>query len=162
MSKNQSRSSYTFILSSLLVAIPMMASAQSICSGNKDLGCVIDTIIKYLNQALVLLIGVAVVIFVWYVIRYFIRPNTERKDANLYIMYSLIGFFVILSFWGLVNILQNTFNLKNEDNQPSSWTSFKGLFPGGSSSRTGATIGGGQAPSNSSTIGGGQTPGFRQ
>ncbi len=111
---------------------PLIASAQ-VPSGQKNLAYIIDLIIGYLNQALVLLIGLAVVIFVWYVIQYFIKPNEERTKAAEYVMYSLIGFFVILSFWGLVNILQNTFGLKNEQNAPASWTSFKNIFPGGSS-----------------------------
>lgn len=110
---------------------PLIASAQ-VPSGQKNLAYIIDLIIGYLNQALVLLIGLAVVIFVWYVIQYFIKPNEERTKAAEYVMYSLIGFFVILSFWGLVNILQNTFGLKNEQNAPASWTSFKNIFPGGS------------------------------
>src|SRR3990167_8453101 len=113
----------------ILVIFPFVTQAQ-VCS-QKNLACVINIIIGYLNQFLVLMIGLAVVIFVWYIIQYFIKPNEDRKNASLYVMYSLIGFFVILSFWGLVNILQNTFGLKNENNQPASWTSFKGLFPAG-------------------------------
>jgi len=116
----------TLALSITALAIPAITFAQQ-----QNLGTVINTIIKYLNQVLVLMIGLAVVIFVWYIIQYFIKPNEDRKNAGMYVMYSLIGFFVILSFWGLVNILQNTFGLKNENNQPASWTSFRGLFPGG-------------------------------
>lgn len=134
MPKKQSRNSYVFILSSILTTLPIIASAQV-----KTLSTVINTIIYYLNQILVLMIGFAVVMFIWYIIQYFIRPDTDKKDAGTYVMYSLIGFFVILSFWGLVNILQNTFGLKNETNQPASWTSFKGLFPSGNSGSTGAT-----------------------
>ncbi len=130
----------TYFLSLVALMIPTMASAaQTICSSNKDLGCVIDTIIKYLNQVLVLMMGVAVVMFVFYIIKYYIIADANRADGGKYVMFSLIGFFVILSFWGLVNILQNTFGLKNENNQPYSWTSFKGLFPGGSTYQGGGT-----------------------
>jgi amino acid permease len=99
-----------------------------------DLGYVINIIIYYLNQALVLLMGLAIIIFVWYVIQYFIRPNEDRTNASSYVMWSLIGFFVILSFWGLVNILQNTFGLQNSYNRPASWADFSNLFPTGSGS----------------------------
>ncbi len=100
-------------------------------AAGQKLSDIINTIIGYLNQALFLLLGVAVVIFVFYVIKYYMMADANRADGGKYVMYSLIGFFVILSFWGLVNILQNTFGLQNENNQPTSWTSFKNLFPGG-------------------------------
>jgi len=54
--------------------------------------------------------------FVWNVYKYFIAgsDNAEsKKEAGLYVMWSLAGFFVILSFWGLVAILTNTFKLEN-------------------------------------------------
>lgn len=121
--------SSTFILSNVFVIAPFIAFAQQ-----QDLRTIIDIVIGYLNRILVLMIGVAVVMFVYYIIKYFIKADAERKEAGPYVMWSLIGFFVILSLWGLVNILQNTFNLKNENNQPYSWTSFQGLFPGGGNS----------------------------
>jgi len=110
------------------VLTPVLALAA-----NQKLSDIIDLLINYLNRGLVLLMGLAVVVFVWYVFQYFIKPNENRKEAGAYVMYSLLGFFIILSFWGLVNILQNTFGLPNESNKPSSWTSFSNLFPTGNS-----------------------------
>jgi hypothetical protein len=101
-------------------------------AAGKTLADIIDLIIYYLNIILVLFMGAAVVIFVYYVIKYFILPNENRSEAGSYVLYSVIGFFVILSFWGLVNVLQNTFGLQNENNKPASWASFSNLFPGGS------------------------------
>lgn len=105
---------------------PVVASQSS---SQHDLSYLIDLIVGYMNEILFLLLGVAIVIFVWYVIQYFIKPNEDRKGAGMYVMYSLIGFFVILSFWGLVNILQNTFGLQNSTNRQSSWSSFTNIFP---------------------------------
>jgi hypothetical protein len=51
-------------------------------------------------------------------------------------MYAVIGFFVVLSFWGIVNIVQNTFGLGNNYYAPRSWSSFGNLFPNSSGSRT--------------------------
>lgn len=121
------------------VVIPSITSAQT----GKTLSSLITLIIGYLNQFLVLLMGAAVIMFVYNVIKYFIRADAERKEAGPYVMWSLIGFFVILSMWGLVNILQNTFGLKNEYNRPASWTSFTNIFPGGSSSGGSPTSNGG-------------------
>lgn len=126
-----------YISAVTLMIFPFVAQAEVYCQ-QKNLACIIDIVIGYLNQILVLLIGLAVVMFVWYVIQYFIKADTDREKAAPYVMWSLIGFFVILSLWGLVNIIQNTFGLNNERNQPASWTSFKGLFPAGGSTSNGA------------------------
>ncbi len=98
------------------------------CSSNSLTLCsLINNIIGYLNQILFLMIGLAVVVFVYYVFKYFIQPNEDRKQAGQYVMYSVIGFFVILSMWGLVNILQNTFGLGYSS--PTSWSQISNIFP---------------------------------
>jgi apolipoprotein N-acyltransferase len=88
---------------------------------------VIDIVATYMNYAVELLMGLAVVMFVFYVIRYFMRPSDNRGEAAQYVMWSLIGFFVILSFWGIVNILTGTFGFAQ--NTPGSWSSFSNIFP---------------------------------
>lgn len=126
------------IIGATLLVVPFLALAAG-----PTLADIINLVISYLNTFLVLMMGVAVVIFVYYVIKYFVLPNADRSEAGYYVMYSVVGFFIILSFWGIVNILQNTFGLQNEKNRPSSWTSFSNLFPGGGSrSATGPTFDG--------------------
>jgi len=89
----------------------------------------VGKIAMYFNTALYLMIGFAVVAFVYNIIKYFILPSdsANRKEAGEYVMWSLIGFFVILSLWGMVNILISTFDLGT--NSPGSWGSIKNLFP---------------------------------
>jgi hypothetical protein len=110
-----------------------LVSPALVIAAGPNLSDIIILLISYLNVALVLMMGVAVVIFVYYVIKYFILPNENRSEAGSYVLYSVIGFFVILSFWGIVNVLQNTFGLQNDRNRPASWASFSNLFPGGGS-----------------------------
>jgi hypothetical protein len=98
---------------------------------DKNLASLIDLILYYINLLLVLLMGIAILIFIWYVVQYFIRPDTNKAEGGKHIMYSLIGFFVILSFWGIINIIQNTFGLNNETYRPPNWESFEELFPAG-------------------------------
>jgi len=111
-----------------LAQVPYTTRGQPVPTGPKNLAYLIDLIAYYLNLALGLLMGIAVVMFVFYVIKYFIMPNEDRKQAGQYVMYSVIGFFVILSFWGLVNIVQNTFGLQNYGNN---WQNVQSLFPTG-------------------------------
>jgi len=96
-------------------------------SSNLTLCSLIARIIGYLNQILFLLIGLSVVVFVYNIFKYFIKADADRAEAGKYVMYSVIGFFVILSMWGLVNILQNTFGLGYTS--PTSWSSISNIFP---------------------------------
>lgn len=119
------------VTSIAIASMPYLAFAQQ----KKDLNYLISLATGYLDKALLLLMGVAVVMFVYYIIQFFLRPAEKRAEGAKYLMWSIIGFFVILSFWGLVNILRNTFNL--DDNRPSSWNEFFNIFP----TNTGGTSG---------------------
>jgi len=99
------------------------------CNGTQNLCTVISAIIGYLNDILLLLMAVAVVMFVWYVIKYYVKADADKKEAGGYLMYSLIGFFVILSVWGLVAILSNSFGLQNSSSAAPTWQSIQNLFP---------------------------------
>ena len=93
----------------------------------KDLNYLITLIADYLNKILLLLMGFAVLMFVWNVIKYFIRSGeSDRKEGAQYVMWSVVGFFVILTFWGIVNILIGTFDIGYK---PSSWQEYFDIFP---------------------------------
>lgn len=93
------------------VLTPLITFAQQ----KKDLKYVIGLVVEYLKYGIYLILALAVVMFVWNVYKYLIAGSDEanRTEAGHYIMWSLIGFFVILSIWGLVNILVNTAALDN-------------------------------------------------
>ncbi len=56
------------------------------------------------------LIAIGVLYFIWGVITYVISEDEEAKSRGKdKIVYGLIGLVVIISMWGLVGILQNTF-----------------------------------------------------
>ena len=112
-----------YYISTLAVLLPSIVFAEE-----KTLKTLIGTISGYLNDILALLMGFAVVVFVYYIIKYFIQPSdTKRTEAAQYLMWSLIGFFIILSLWGMVNILISTFDLGTPN--PGTWTGLNSLFP---------------------------------
>jgi len=125
---------YKYIASIIATFVPVIAFAA--IRGN--LNDLVKVIIYYLNSGLVLMMAFAVVMFTFYVVKYYVMPNEDRTEGNTYVMYSIIGFFVILSFWGLVNILQNSFGLGNQT--PGNWASFTNIFPGGGSSSSGNSV----------------------
>jgi hypothetical protein len=71
-----------------------------------------DTIVRnILNPAVQVLIAVAVVLFLFGIVKYITSGDDEakRKEAKNYIIYGIVGLFVMVSVWGLVGILTGTF-----------------------------------------------------
>lgn len=69
-----------------------------------------------LQRVVPLLIAIAVVILLVAIVRYITAGEDEEKKKNSksLIIYAIIGLFVMVSIWGLVNILSGTFNLEND------------------------------------------------
>ena len=129
----------------LSAVLPAVAFAQQ-----KDLKYVISLVITYFNYAVYLIMGLAVVMFVWNILKYFIKGGDDigaKKEAGQYVLWSVVGFFVILSFWGMVNILTNTFKL--DSSQPSG---FFGNF-GSSSGSSDNPFNGGRTITNGTNDG---------
>ena len=68
---------------------------------------------NFLSQAVILLIALAVVFFLYGILKYITAGDDEEKRTKMKntIIYGIIGLFVMVSFWGIVNILINTFEL---------------------------------------------------
>lgn len=74
-----------------------------------------DVIIDLINTVFVpVLFAIAFLYFVYGVYKYFIlgaESDTERATGRQVVLWSIIGFAVILSVWGLVNVLIQTFGI---------------------------------------------------
>ncbi|MGH7175515.1 MAG: Mbov_0395 family pilin-like conjugal transfer protein, partial [Minisyncoccia bacterium] len=74
-----------------------------------------NAIISFINSALVpVLIAIAFIVFLWGIVRaYFLNggDETARKEGHQLILWGIIGFVVIFSVWGLVNLVNSTLNL---------------------------------------------------
>ncbi|MDE1975076.1 MAG: hypothetical protein KGI49_01000 [Patescibacteria group bacterium] len=116
--------------------IPFMALAQiayipvqSSDPNPRTLADVVGVVVFYLNVALEVLMAASVVVFVYFIIKYFMIAGANRAEAGTYVMWSVLGFFIILSIWGIVGILTGTFGLSNQNHQFNSWQNFTSLFP---------------------------------
>jgi len=71
------------------------------------------SIITFINDVLVpLVFAIAFIVFIFGVFRYMIAGAADpekRKNGTQLILYSVIGFAVMISVWGLVNLLVGTF-----------------------------------------------------
>jgi hypothetical protein len=97
-----------------VLLVPAISFAQTL-NNVSDVG---QFIINTINNVLVpVLFAVAFIVFIWGAFQTFIlgasNEETKEKGKNLMI-YGLIGFFVMVSVWGLVNILTGTFNFGNK------------------------------------------------
>ena len=99
------------IIAILAILAPSMAFAQSSLAPITDVNSLSSRILGIGNTFTYLLVAAAVIFIVWNVVVYLIKSDdAEGKGAaGLKILYGLIGLFVIVSIWGLVAILTNTF-----------------------------------------------------
>jgi len=72
----------------------------------------VEDFMNILDPLIVVLIGVAVVLFLYGIIKYVSSGDDEakRKEAKNYIVYGIVVLFVMVSVWGLVNLLAGTFS----------------------------------------------------
>ena len=58
-----------------------------------------------------ILMAVAFIVFLWGVFNYFIlgaANDEKRKEGRQFVLWGIIGFVIIMSIWGLVNIVKDT------------------------------------------------------
>ncbi len=95
-------------LSAILVLSPVVAFADSTTSVFSILG----TFNRILSFIIPILISLAVVYFIYGVIQYTISTEEEdKKGARSKIINGLIGLFIIVSFWAIISIVSDTFEV---------------------------------------------------
>ena len=72
---------------------------------------ILDTVVPFI-------IGLGVFVIIWGIITYVLHAGEEEKrtEARMYVVWGIIGVFMMLSIWGFVNILYKSFGLDNEFN----------------------------------------------
>lgn len=96
-----------FLTGSLLAAGPLLAFAQG-----ADIWSIVGLVKGLLNVVIPILFTVALVYFLWGVIRFVITDNADSKEkAKEVVIRGVIGLFVMVSIWGLVGFVQNTLGI---------------------------------------------------
>ncbi|KND49466.1 MAG: hypothetical protein AB203_00050 [Parcubacteria bacterium C7867-008] len=118
-------------------------------------------IIDFINGAFVpLIFALAFAFFLFGVFKFFFLKGTEaksREEGRKFMLGAIIALAVMISVWGLVNLLRYTFNLDDrQPNLPTFNAGNGGSRSNGSGSGNSGGGGTGQAPGPSST---GQKPG---
>jgi hypothetical protein len=112
----------TFVSLGVLSAAPLLAlAATAPVPGGISTAVLLpysNGIINVINKILVpLLIGIAFITFLWGLYKHFIlgaSEESEKAEGRKFAMWGIIGFVVILSVWGLVNLVVSAVNLPSD------------------------------------------------
>ncbi|HYF29209.1 MAG TPA: pilin [Candidatus Paceibacterota bacterium] len=93
--------------------LPLFASAQSSIDDN-PLAKFLRAIIEFINDIVVpLVFALAFVAFLWGIFQYFILGGADeekRAEGRSFAIWGIIAFFVMVSIWGIVNLLVSSFS----------------------------------------------------
>ena len=100
------------ILSLSLMAMPMLVFAAT--QTTKGLEGAMTTIATLMKTAMPLIISLAVIFFVWSLVQFMLKEGEDKAAAKTSMIWGIIILFAMVSVWGLVNVLDQTFNLENQ------------------------------------------------
>lgn len=99
-----------------LVFVPVVASAQfELTEFRTSIGRITD----FINNVIIpLIFAIALVVFIWGMFNYFIRNGAaEKEQGKQLIIWSLVGFVMMVSIWGIVNLIANGLGFSGEQIQ---------------------------------------------
>ena len=119
------------VISGVLTAFALPLVSMAAINNVADAG---SFVINTINNVVVpVLFAVAFIVFLWGVFYTFIlgagSEEVKEKGKNL-MLWGLIGFFVMVSIWGLVNVLTGTISFGNNSG-PTGGTPKAGVQVGG-------------------------------
>lgn len=89
-----------------LTVVPSISFAAT------ELGDILAKLIGYLNYIVPALVTIAVIYFIWGVISFITSSEEDaKKKGKSKIINGLIGLFVIVAFWGIIAVVQNTLRI---------------------------------------------------
>lgn len=101
------KKSIAFGVPAILLASPFVAHAQTFTA-------ILTTVENIITQVIPIMIGLAVLVFMWGVFKYVIASGEDDKSAGRsFMIWGIIALFVMTSVWGLVNLLDESLSLQN-------------------------------------------------
>ena len=87
----------------------------TILASGSNVGSVLKFFTCFIQSAIIpLLFMLALAVFVWGVVKFMMaQQSAEKEDGKQFMLWGVIAIAVMFSIWGLVNIFQNTFQVKN-------------------------------------------------
>ncbi len=108
-----------FAIASQLMYLPVLAQTTSGTLGGANLGEYLKSIVGFINTYVVpFIFAVGFIVFIWGVFQYFILGGSneeKREEGKKLVMWGIIAFVVMLSLWGLVNLLVASFGFGGQN-----------------------------------------------
>jgi hypothetical protein len=111
---------FSVVLALIIIFIPSIVAAAYApgsyrfpSGANDTFADIIFWVLDWMNLAVQGIIALAALAFLWGVLNsiYHGNESSARIEGGKFILYGVIGLAVMLSFWGLVQLVLNTFNL---------------------------------------------------
>lgn len=121
------------ITSATLFALPAIVYGQGLFDADADFQTTNSNILGFINGVLVpLVFGLALIFFLWGVLLAFVikRDEDSRSEGKQYMVWAIVGLVVMVSLWGIVNLLAGALGLEGEnlDRLPETPTTYIGEF----------------------------------
>lgn len=102
----------------LSLLFPVAAFAQTL--NFNQLETPVSSLGNIINKIIPVVIGAAVLVFLWGVLKYVVAGDDpeKRADARWFMVWGIVALFVMVSVWGLVRILQNTIGVSSSSGAP--------------------------------------------
>jgi len=79
-----------------------------------DIGDIIFQLPNVLNSVVFLIIGLAILAFLWGIVKYMLSGDDQkqREESKQFMLWGIVGLAVMVSVWGLVSLLGGMFGLQ--------------------------------------------------
>ena len=95
----------------MLVGVSLLLPALAYAQVN-DLGGVLILFSRLLNALVGILITLAIVVFFWGLVKYMMNAGTDEAHKAIHLMiWGVVAIFVMVSIWGIIQLLQRTFGV---------------------------------------------------
>jgi hypothetical protein len=101
----------TALIAALMFGAPTLAFAQDIEFGY--FYSLLGNIRNLVDNVIPILIGVALIIFFWGLVKYVKEP--ESGEGRKVMIAGLVALFIMVSVWGIIRLAQNILNVDNDD-----------------------------------------------
>ncbi len=94
-----------FILSTLFIPTIVLAATPT------NFAELLGVFVGLLSSLIPLIIGLAVLVFLMGIAKYIWHGGneTKREEGKTFMIWGIVGLFVMVSFWGIIELLDQTF-----------------------------------------------------
>lgn len=84
-----------------------------------DLFNVLGTVADLINLATPIVVALALLYFFWGLANYILNANNEekKKEGRTIMIWGILALFIMVSVWGIINVVRDTFDLNATSNQ---------------------------------------------